>query len=149
MMSSSIPVRWMFGCDGDWCLCTGSTPGNWANNILLGLPKTEVDKMAGDDVNAKGKSYWKSLFENGFSCTVKYIKEPVTTDITDTELGQNLLNLKTAPYYTKLFTDKETGGVRSLYKTFQTSENEVLTGYLLTSDGEYVVTNDGKTVIQF
>ena len=118
MMSSSIPVKWMFECNGDWCLCTGCTPGNWANCLLLGLPKTEVDKMAGDDVNAKGKAYWKSLFENGFSCTVKYITEPVTTDITDTELGQDFLNLKTAPYYTKLFADKEIGGISATYKHF-------------------------------
>lgn len=45
------------------------------------------------------------------------LETPVRTEITDT-WAQDLLALKTAPYYTKLLADKETGGLKATYKHF-------------------------------
>ena len=78
--------------------------------------------MPGENVADRGTAYWASMFENGFTCAVQFIQEPFTTDITSTELGQAVLALKTAPYYTELFTDKETGGIDITYKTFNGGE---------------------------
>ena len=92
--------------------------------------------MPGENVADRGTAYWASMFENGFTCAVQFIQEPVTTDITSTELGQAVLALKTAPYYTELFADKETGGLQAVYKTIKSEFNGIP---LYTSEDEQAV----------
>ena len=71
------------------------------------------------DMTAADFNSWLVLQNSlGTPFTVRNIRQnPVVTNITDA-WAQDLIDLKTAPYYTKLFADKETGGLSVTYKHF-------------------------------
>ena len=71
------------------------------------------------DMTAADFNSWLVLQNSlGTPFTVRNIRQnPVVTNITDT-WAQDLLAIKTAPYYTKLFADKDTGGIEATYKHF-------------------------------
>ena len=71
--------------------------------------------MTADEFNA-----WLVQQNNlGMPMTVYSVLEtPTQTDYTSQDWGEDMLSLRTAPYYTELFTDKETGGIDITYKTF-------------------------------
>ena len=101
------------------------------------------------EANEAMKNYRIAQSELGTPVIIQYVlNTPIETEITDT-WAQDLLALKTAPYYTKLYADKETGGLKAQYLSMKWNDNETGIDYLLTSDGEKVVTNDKKTVILF
>ena len=81
----------------------------------------ELGLTASDDESTKKtkiKAWFAKQNEIGFPVTVQYVlNTPIETEITDT-WAQNMLALKTAPYYTKLYADKETGGLEATYKHF-------------------------------
>lgn len=112
---------------------------------VLGLTSAPTTAEA----NEAAKAYCAAQNTVGTPLIMRYVLyTPVITDCTDT-WAQDLLGLKTAPYYTKLFADKETGGLKAQYLSMKWNDNETGIDYLLTSDGEKVVTNDKKTVILF
>lgn len=70
------------------------------------------------EANEAAKSYCAEQNALGTPLIMRYVLyTPVITDCTDT-WAQDLLGLKTAPYYTKLFADKDTGGIEATYKHF-------------------------------
>lgn len=70
------------------------------------------------EANEAMKNYRIAQSEQGTPVIIQYVlNTPIETEITDT-WAQDLLALKTAPYYTKLFADKETGGMSVTYKHF-------------------------------
>ena len=112
----------------------------------LGFTSTPTTTEAGDAM----RNYCSSQKTLGTPVTVQYVlNTPVETDYSAETWAQELLKLKTAQYYTCLSADKQTGGMRVLYPSLTENSSELSADYLLTSDGEKVVTNDGKTVIQF
>ena len=108
---------------------------------LLGLDGTETKEVADARLQE-----WLPTIPDKYIDVIR--TSPFRTEITDT-WAQELLKLKTAQYYTCLSADKQTGGMRALYPSLTENSSELSLDYLLTSDGENVVTNDGKTVIQF
>ncbi len=108
---------------------------------LLGLDGTETKEVADARLQE-----WLPTIPDKYIDVIR--TSPFRTEITDT-WAQELLKLKTAQYYTCLSADKQTGGMRVLYPSLTENSSELSADYLLTSDGENVVTNDGKTVIQF
>lgn len=81
---------------------------------VLGLTSAPTTSEA----NEAAKSYCAEQNALGTPLIMRYVLyTPVETEITDT-WAQDLLGLKTAPYYTKLFADKETGGLSVTYKQF-------------------------------
>lgn len=81
---------------------------------VLGLTSAPTTSEA----NEAAKSYCAEQNALGTPLIMRYVLyTPVETDCTDT-WAQDLLGLKTAPYYTKLFADKETGGLSAKYKHF-------------------------------
>ena len=112
---------------------------------VLGL--TTLPTVA--EANEAAKNYCAAQNALGTPLTLSYVlNTPVITSITDT-WAQELTALKTAQYDTDLFADKETGGMRVCYRSLTRKEDALFDGYLFTSAQENVVTNDGKTVIQF
>ena len=102
----------------------GITHGNAYANLELGVSKVthtiSISKkgifanMTVDDFNG----WLGEQYDVGMPVIVRSILNiPVETDCTDT-WAQDLLGLKTAPYYTKLYADKETGGLSVTYKQF-------------------------------
>lgn len=75
--------------------------------------------MTADEFNA-----WLVQQNNlGMPMTVySVLQTPTQTDYTSQDWGEDMLSLRTAPYYTELFTDKETGGIDITYKTFNGGE---------------------------
>lgn len=70
------------------------------------------------EANEAAKSYCAAQNTIGTPLIMRYVLyTPVITDCTDT-WAQDLLGLKTAPYWTKIYTDKETGGLEATYKHF-------------------------------
>ena len=81
---------------------------------VLGFTSVPSTSEANDAANR----YFSSQKTLGTPVTVQYVlNTPVETEITDA-WAQDLLALKTAPYWTKIYTDKETGGVSVTYKHF-------------------------------
>lgn len=112
---------------------------------VLGI--TTVPTVA--EANEAAKAYCAEQNALGMPLIMRYVLyTPVETKITDT-WAQNMLALKTAPYYTKLHADKETGGLKARYPSIKKSNEESSIEYLLTSSQEYVITSDEKTVILF
>lgn len=116
----------------------------------------ELGLTASDDESTKKtkiKAWFAKQNEIGFPVTVQYVlNTPIETEITDT-WAQNMLALKTAPYYTKLYADKETGGLSVIYKCFEDykdlfpSPAVLIQKSLIGSDGKNIVTSDGNSVI--
>ena len=81
---------------------------------MLGL--TDVPTTA--EANEAAKAYCAEQNALGTPLIMRYVLyTPVETEIT-AAWAQDLLAIKTAPYYTKLFADKETGGISATYKHF-------------------------------
>ena len=81
---------------------------------VLGL--TDVPTTA--EANEAAKAYCAEQNALGTPLIMRYVLyTPVETEIT-AAWAQDLLAIKTAPYYTKLFADKETGGISATYKHF-------------------------------
>ena len=81
---------------------------------VLGLTSAPTTAEA----NEAAKNYCAAQNALGTPLTLYYVlNTPAITSITDT-WAQNMLALKTAPYYTKLYADKETGGLEATYKHF-------------------------------
>lgn len=116
---------------------------------VLGLTSAPTTSEA----NEAAKSYCAEQNALGTPLIMRYVLyTPVETDCTDT-WAQDLLGLKTAPYYTKLFADKETGGLSVIYKCFEDykdlfpSPAVLIQKSLIGSDGKNIVTSDGNSVI--
>ena len=137
----------------------GITHGNAYENLELGVSKVthtiSISKkgifanMTVDDFNG----WLGEQYDVGMPVIVRSILNiPVETDCTDT-WAQDLLGLKTAPYYTKLFADKEIGGISVIYKCFEDykdlfpSPAVLIQKSLIGSDGKNIVTSDGNSVI--
>lgn len=81
---------------------------------VLGI--TTVPTVA--EANEAAKAYCAEQNALGMPLIMRYVLyTPIITDCTDT-WAQDLLALKTAPYWTKIYTDKETGGLEATYKHF-------------------------------
>ncbi len=96
-----------------------SDSGNYLPYIIIPwsvLGLTSAPTTA--DASEAAKSYCAEQNALGTPLIMRYVLyTPVETEITDA-WAQDLLGLKTAPYYTKLFADKETGGISATYKHF-------------------------------
>lgn len=113
---------------------------------VLGLTSAPTTSEA----NEAAKSYCAEQNALGTPFIIRYVLNiPVKTDYTAETWAQDMIGLKTAPYWTKIYTDKETGGLKAQYLSIQWNDNETGIDYLITSDGEKVVTNDRKIVILF
>ena len=105
------------------------------------------------EANEAMKNYRIAQSKLGTPIIIQYVLNiPVETEITDA-WAQDLIGLKTAPYYTKLFADKETGGISVIYKCFEDykdlfpSPSVLIQKSLIGSDGKNIVTSDGNSVI--
>ena len=87
---------------------------------------SDLEITEADDNSAKKtkiKAWFAKQNELGMPVTVLYALEtPTQTDYSSQDWGEDMLSLRTAPYYTELFTDKETGGIDITYKTFNGGE---------------------------
>ena len=96
-----------------------SDSGNYLPYIIipwsvLGLTSAPTTSEA----NEAAKSYCAEQNALGTPLIMRYVLyTPVETEITDA-WAQDLIDLKTAPYWTKIYTDKETGGLEATYKHF-------------------------------
>ena len=96
-----------------------SDSGNYLPYIIipwsvLGLTSAPTTAEA----NEAAKSYCAEQNALGTPLIMRYVLyTPVETEITDA-WAQDLIDLKTAPYWTKIYTDKETGGLEATYKHF-------------------------------
>ena len=89
-----------YGIDG------GTSIGNWADMFKMYLPKSVVDAIPGDTIKDKAKNYLDSLLEDpNFNLEVYHIIKPVKEDITNTEFGQQLLNLNIEKGINKFYTE--------------------------------------------
>ena len=84
----------------------GTLTSMWAGLFKMYLPKLVVDAMPGDTIENKAKNYLDSLLEDpDFNLEVYHIIKPVKEDITNTEFGQQLLNLNIEKGINKFYTE--------------------------------------------
>lgn len=82
---------------------------------VLGLTSAPTTAEA----NEAAKSYCAEQNALGTPFIIRYVLNiPVKTDYTAETWAQDMIGLKTAPYWTKIYTDKETGGLSVTYKHF-------------------------------
>lgn len=82
IMANTIPLGTSIFSSIAPFILAGTVPGDFANLILVGFLKEEVDKHGLSTVAENMKAYWKSFAEN-VGCKMLYITNPITTDISD------------------------------------------------------------------
>lgn len=80
IVSNTMPTDNTYPVNTTPSVCTGSTPGNFANCIRYWFLKTDVDAYTGDTVRDRVAAYWEDFCADR-DVMALYITDPATTDI--------------------------------------------------------------------
>lgn len=80
IVSNTMPTDNTYPVNTTPSVCTGSTPGNFADSIRYWFLKTDVDVYTGDTVKDRVAAYWEDFCADR-DVMALYITNPTTTDI--------------------------------------------------------------------